>query len=221
MIWVGRDREDRRAAIGADGAQDRLAAAHHATFDLDVIDGEAEPRCLVDHVSLEMRGERRGRAGVDEIGAAAGAAEQEQTETEHDDVAAVAREAPPRTTCRRLLGGALARRLRVVAVASDQASHAAFSTIQATSSLKLDAGMTRDVGDQRGRGHAGLRIDLEQIEAAGLACDVVVAQIGAADAAAAERPMGAERDVERLVIGSGWIGAGIRCSEPPSAYFAV
>ena len=47
-----------------------------------------------------------------------------------------------------------------------QPSHAAFSTIQAHQLVETDAGMAGDVGHQRGRGHAGLGVDLEQIDPA-------------------------------------------------------
>ncbi len=82
--------------------------------------------------------------------------------------------------------------------------------------------MTRDLGHERGRRHAGLGVDLEQHHAAGLAAGVVVAQIGAADAAAAERAMRRERDLERRRIGAanGSAPASI-WTEPPGAYFAA
>ena len=58
-------------------------------------------------------------------------------------------------------------------------------------------------GQQRGRRQAGLRVDLQQHEAAGFARGVVVAEVAARGAAAAERAMRRERDVQRARVDVG------------------
>ena len=67
----------------------------------------------------------------------------------------------------------------------------------ATSAAKRDAGIGGLLGHQRGRRHAGLGVDLEQIEPPARR-RVVVAEIGAGDAAAAERPVRLERHAPAL-----------------------
>ena len=74
-----------------------------------------------------------------------------------------------------------------------QESHAAFSTIQRAPGGETDAAVARDVGHQRGRRHARLGVDFQQDHPPGLAAGVVIAQIGAAHAAAAQRLMRAQR----------------------------
>src|SRR3569623_1465475 len=59
--------------------------------------------------------------------------------------------------------------------------------------LEAHAVMGGEFGHQRGLGHARLGVDLEAGEALDAGPAVVVAEIGAADAAAAERPMRLER----------------------------
>ena len=84
-----------------------------------------------------------------------------------------------------------------------------------------DAAMRGLFRHQRGAGHAGLGVDLQQHQAAGLARGVVVAEIGARDAAAAERAVRRDaRPPSPRAAASGWIGAGRVWRLPPSAYFA-
>ena len=66
--------------------------------------------------------------------------------------------------------------------------HEASSTIQRTSAPKEMPAVRRLLGRERGRGHARLGVDLEQ-DQPGEPARLVPAEVGAADAAAAERPV--------------------------------
>ena len=60
--------------------------------------------------------------------------------------------------------------------------------------------MSSNLRNQRQRRHAGLGVDFEQIERAGLALCVVVTEVSATDAAAAKGRMGPGSDIKCCVI---------------------
>ena len=78
------------------------------------------------------------------------------------------------------------------------ASHRASSTSWTTRSAKPMPDIGGLLGHQRDRRHAGLGVDLEQVEAVRIVR--VEAEVGAGHAAAAERPMRAQRMVEGALV---------------------
>src|SRR3546814_16469931 len=81
----------------------------------------------------------------------------------------------------------LSRRSRGSAIASGGLHH------PGAERGEVDSDVRRLLGDERERRQAGLGVDLEQIEGARRVARVVVAEVAPADAAAAERLVGAPR----------------------------
>ena len=93
--------------------------------------------------------------------------------------------------------------------------------IQATRSAKLMPACCASSGTSDVPVMPGWVLTSRQIDLAGAAGRVVVAEVGAADAAAAERPVRGERlALDFRGDRSGGIAAGRMWREPPGAYFA-
>src|SRR6266540_6616357 len=63
-----------------------------------------------------------------------------------------------------------------------------------------DAGIGSELGNERGLGHAGLRVDLKADQSRRSAEAIVVTEIRATDAAAAERAMRGRREPADLLV---------------------
>ena len=183
------DGEDRRAARDAEGVEDRLAAgvARPSTWTLAI----ASPSAALAAKALLVAAHTPRASGPRAASTA--------------PPAPAASTTAPRPTLTRGAARASAARRRRAAVASAAAFRSRMRRSppsSATSSAKSMPACAAMSGTSEVGVMPGWVLTSSSTSRPGSPSGVVVAQVGAADAAAAERAMGAQADVERLLIGA-------------------